>query len=227
MVGVRWMQKDALCYITNNIAKLSIDTCNTSASSATSNDARDDLDGLRKHLYAVHHITAGQDILISIQLWMDVPGRLGCRQLCPMALQPLGNGRAAATVTTEPVFQFVVGKTYFLTFLVQNRDLASTKRLPFSDVIEVLRLCCVLCRFSSIHHWTACWRCVSTHACLVPKNVFFELAAVVLPFLCGSHCSNCVRSTRTQLLSPWLSHCGEHVTLMRICSIKAVVAARG
>jgi hypothetical protein len=146
------MQKDALCYITNNIAKLRTETNITSASSATSNDAKDDMHVLRKHLHAVHHITSGQDILISIQLWMDVPSHLGCRQLCPMAVEALGHGRGTAAAA-EPVFQFVLGKTYFLTFLVQNRDLASTKRLPFSDVIEVLPPCCT---FSQLHSIKSC-----------------------------------------------------------------------
>lgn len=132
------MQKDALRYIQMNVHKLERSNSAVSSSSRTS-DGGDDAESVHKQLTAVHHITSGQDLQIHIQLWTDVPGRLGCRQLCPMAFDGLGGlpSSAPAGDTGGPVFQFVVGKTYSLSFLVQNRDLASPRRMPFSDVIEV------------------------------------------------------------------------------------------
>ena len=130
----RWgMQKDALRYLERNMAKLGLDAVPSNSSATSASDAAAETELMRRQLCGMHAMTAGQDVLVSIQLWMDVPGRLGCRQLCPMAL---GGGDAAA-VPQEPVFQFVQGRKYFLAFFVQNRDLAYTKRLPFTDVIEV------------------------------------------------------------------------------------------
>jgi hypothetical protein len=137
------LQKDTQTFVTRNLSKLTAE--GTAASGGASAGARADPDALRRQLCAIHHVTLGQDILVSIQLWQDVSGRIGCRQLCPLAERG-GRAMAALAAPAEPVFQFVLGRTYFLAFYVQNRDLASTKRLPFTDVIEV-------CATKSLHHY--------------------------------------------------------------------------
>ena len=121
------MQGDAQRFLTRNFAKLTAPPL-----------ATDDADAVRRQLNTMHQILSGQDVLISIQLWQEVPGRLGCRQLCPLAARHEAERRAGAS---KPVFQLVTERNYFLAFFVQNRDLASTKRLPFSDVIEVRAHC--------------------------------------------------------------------------------------
>lgn len=145
------MQKDTVKYIESNMALLE--------SAAASSP--DEASAARQQLQAVHHLVCGQDVLITVQLWMDSPGRIGSKQPCATAttLQP-----------SAPVFQVVAGKAYTLTFLVQNRDLAASKRLPFTDVIEVSP-CCTCLRV------VLCAGATQSYVCLWPGLGFLSPVA--------------------------------------------------
>jgi hypothetical protein len=130
------LQRDALRYIELNVRKLESNNISASNSGRGAESSKDG-EVIHRQLCAMHHITSGQDLQVHMHVWVNVPRHLGGRQLCPMVL---GGSSSSGDSSDGPIFEFVVGKTYFLSFLIQNRDLASPRRMPFSDVIEVLLL---------------------------------------------------------------------------------------
>jgi hypothetical protein len=147
------VQRDALRYIEMNIRKLDGNNSSVSNSSRGSESTKD-CEVVHKQLCAMHHITSGQDLRVHMHVWVNVPGRLGSRQLCPMSFGDHKSSQSQASDFSDgPIFEFVVGKTYFLSFLIQNWDLASPRRMPFSDVIEVLilHIACLYFHFSSVY----------------------------------------------------------------------------
>lgn len=79
------------------------------------------------------------------QVWQAVPGHVTQRQLCPFVAYGGAQNKANFTeqmhsisgTDMEPVFQFVAGRKYYLSFLIQNRDPTCLRKLPFTDAIEV------------------------------------------------------------------------------------------
>lgn len=103
---------------------------------------------LRDSLHAAHRLLAGQEVTIIFQVWQLAPGQVAHRQLCPLVTYGGAQSKASfsgqltpiSSMDMEPVFQFVAGRSYYLTFYIINRDPTSLRKLPFTDAIEV----CVL-----------------------------------------------------------------------------------
>ena len=99
----------------------------------------------RNQMHAAHRLVCGQELFVIFQVWQPVPGHVTQRQLCPLVTYGGAQNKASFTeqldTTTpskmEPVFQFFAGQKYYLSFLIQNRDPTSLKKLPFTDCIEV------------------------------------------------------------------------------------------
>lgn len=100
---------------------------------------------LRDSLHAAHRLLAGQEVRVTFQVWQLMPGQVSHRQLCPLATYGGAQGKASfsgkltpmSSLDMEPVFQFVAGRSYYLTFYIVNRDPTSLRKLPFTDAIEV------------------------------------------------------------------------------------------
>jgi hypothetical protein len=98
----------------------------------------------RSQLHAAHRLVCGQELHVIFQIWQAMPGHVTQRQLCPVAAyggaqDPTAFAEHLSSLTSsplEPVFQFVVGRKYYLSFLIQNRDPTCLRKLPFTDVIE-------------------------------------------------------------------------------------------
>jgi hypothetical protein len=121
-------------------------------SSAPMADVRAAADVARARLHGAHRLVAGQSLQVTLQVWQDTPGKITCRQLCPMMAYGGAQGKASFSgglqslrqgQSMEPVFQFVVGRTYYISFLIQNRDPTNLRRQPFTDAVEV-RSSCIL-----------------------------------------------------------------------------------
>ena len=99
----------------------------------------------RSRMHAAHRLVCGQELCVIFQVWQPVPGHVTQRQLCPLVTYGGAQNKASFTeqlnttapAKMEPVFQFVAGQKYYLSFLIQNRDPTSLKKLPFTDCIEV------------------------------------------------------------------------------------------
>jgi hypothetical protein len=104
-------------------------------------------------MHAAHRLVCGQELCIVFQVWQPVPGHVTQRQLCPLVTYGGAQNKASFTeqldtltaAKMEPVFQFVAGQKYYLSFLIQNRDPTSLRKMPFSDCIEVCRLLLAAC----------------------------------------------------------------------------------
>lgn len=199
------VQKDLAQYIQRNMAKL---TPELSPTSMPAQSASERATASRRRCAAAHQLVVGQDLVLALQLWLDVPGRMGCRQLCPLAVA--AGGAASGGKAPGPVYQLVQGKTYFLSFLLQNRDLAAPRKLPFTDVVEARppAALLVLCGSSSQRVAVAFRACLvalcvagaAAHAeprrCLVLVN---SMGRILLQVLClaASRCQGIPQQTAT------------------------------
>lgn len=104
----------------------------------------------RNQMHAAHRLVCGQELCVIFQVWQPVPGHVTQRQLCPVVMYGGAQNKASFTEQLdtatpskmEPVFQFVAGQKYYLSFLIQNRDPTSLRKLPFTDCVEVCFLSC-------------------------------------------------------------------------------------
>lgn len=102
---------------------------------------------LRDSLHAAHRLLSGQEVCVIFQVWQLSPGQVTHRQLCPLVTYGGAQSKASfsgqltpiSSMDMEPVFQFVAGRSYYLTFYIVNRDPTSLRKLPFTDAIEVRR----------------------------------------------------------------------------------------
>lgn len=100
---------------------------------------------LRDRLHAAHRLLSGQEVSVVFQVWQLTPGQNTQRQLCPLVTYGGAQSKASfsgqltaiSSMDMEPVFQFVAGRAYYLTFYIVNRDPTSLRKLPFTDAIEV------------------------------------------------------------------------------------------
>lgn len=100
---------------------------------------------LRDSLHAAHRLLSGQEVNVVFQVWQLTPGQNSQRQLCPLVTYGGAQSKASfsgqltpfSSMDMEPVFQFVAGRVYYLTFYIVNRDPTSLQKLPFTDAIEV------------------------------------------------------------------------------------------
>eukprot|EP00892_Ulva_mutabilis_P009950 jgi/Ulvmu1/7327/UM035_0116.1 len=100
---------------------------------------------LRDSLHAAHRLLCGQEVRVIFQVWQLMPGQVTHRQLCPLVTYGGAQDKASfsgrltpiSSMDMEPVFQFVDGRSYYLTFYIVNQDPTSLRKLPFTDAIEM------------------------------------------------------------------------------------------